>query len=74
MPVDGELICHKAGHALHTRLCQTLLSRPAAWAVLAPDVRQGKSPAPVRVAYPVAEPVGSTVLAVGSLDESPEAA
>jgi UDP-3-O-[3-hydroxymyristoyl] N-acetylglucosamine deacetylase len=42
-PVDGELICHKAGHALHTRLCQTLMERPSAYVEVEPGFGRGRS-------------------------------
>ena len=64
MPIDGCLVVHKAGHALHTALCEQLLKNPDAYEV----VEHAIDSVPLRTTWNplVTFPVG--------LDESPEAA
>ena len=64
MPIDGCLVVHKAGHALHTALGKQLLSDPDAFEI----VEQASDCVPLRTTWNplVTLPVG--------LEESPEAA
>ena len=64
MPIDGCLVVHKAGHALHTELAKKILQEPDAFAIETYDSHA----VPLRTTWNplVAMPVG--------LDESPEAA
>jgi UDP-3-O-[3-hydroxymyristoyl] N-acetylglucosamine deacetylase len=64
MPIDGCLVVHKAGHALHTELAKCLLSQPDAFEVKTYESHS----VPLRTTWNplIAIPVG--------LDESPEAA
>lgn len=48
MPIQGHLIVHKGGHALHDALVKALLARPDAWSVVeqgAGSPRQERRPA-----------------------------
>ena len=47
-PIEGHLIVHKGGHALHTELVQALLARPDAWELVdeAAPVVERPAPAP----------------------------
>ncbi|NOY44038.1 MAG: UDP-3-O-acyl-N-acetylglucosamine deacetylase [Deltaproteobacteria bacterium] len=49
--IEGHLIVHKGGHALHDQLVKALLSRPDAWSYTDPDPR-----APWRPAWSHARP------------------
>ncbi len=37
IPLVGHIIANCSGHALHTRLVQTILDNPAAWTILGPN-------------------------------------
>jgi UDP-3-O-[3-hydroxymyristoyl] N-acetylglucosamine deacetylase len=53
MPIQGHLIVHKGGHALHDALIKCLHARPDAWSVV--ELADGRSnPAPCRrAAFPL---------------------
>ncbi len=54
-PIEGHLVVHKGGHALHDTLVKALLSRPDAYEVVeAEPVRPALRPRPRPVAVPLA--------------------
>ena len=64
MPIDGCLVVHKAGHALHTALCEKLLATKDAFTV----VEQASDFVPLRTTW------NPLVMFPVSLEESTEAA
>jgi len=53
LPIQGHLIVHKGGHALHDSLVKALLSRPDAWTVVDADEQPARARRQPRVASPM---------------------